>query len=191
MALTWALSSSSETSAPSASDHEGLQPLAELLVVDADHRDLDDRLVVGEQVLDLAREDVLAAGDDHLVVAAVDEEAAVGVEVADVAAATAGRRSPPCRRRRCSPRTDISLPTKIRPTSPARDLVARPRRRACTTVPRGGRPAVPGRGAQVLGRGDRRVGDLGRAVEVVEVVAEAVHPLESPARPAAPSPRAR
>ena len=31
----------------------------------------------GEQVLDLAREDVLAARDDHLVVAAVDEQAAV------------------------------------------------------------------------------------------------------------------
>src|SRR4029077_18569898 len=37
--------------------------------------------------LDLAREDVLAAGDDHLVVAAVDEEAPAGVEVAGVAAA--------------------------------------------------------------------------------------------------------
>jgi hypothetical protein len=33
----------------------------------------------------LAREDVLAAGDDHLVVAAGDEQAAVLVEVADVA----------------------------------------------------------------------------------------------------------
>ena len=41
--------------------------------------------MVGEQVLDLAREDVLAAGDDHLVVAAVDEQAAARVEVADVA----------------------------------------------------------------------------------------------------------
>ena len=85
--MTWAFSSSSETSASSASDDEGLQPLAELLVLDPDHRDLDHRLVVGEQVLDLAREDVLAAGDDHLVVAAVDEEAPAGVEVADVAAA--------------------------------------------------------------------------------------------------------
>ena len=59
--------------------------------------DLDDRLVVGEQVLDLAREDVLAAGDDHLVVAAVDEEAA--------------RRRRSGRRRRCESRPSItSLP---------------------------------------------------------------------------------
>ena len=69
------------------SDDERLQPLPELLVIDPDHGHLDDALVVGEQVLDLAREDVLATGDDHLIVAAVDEEAAVGVEVADVAAA--------------------------------------------------------------------------------------------------------
>ena len=47
-----------------------------------------DRRVVGEQVLDLAREDVLAAGDDHLVVAPVDEQPPVAVEVPDVAGAT-------------------------------------------------------------------------------------------------------
>ena len=84
--MTWALSSSSEASAPSLEHDEGLQPLAELLVLDADHGHLDHPVVVGEQVLDLAREDVLAAGDDHLVVAAVDEEPAGAVEVADVAA---------------------------------------------------------------------------------------------------------
>ena len=85
--MTWDFSSSSEISTPSAEHDEGLQPLAELLVLDPDHRHLDDRLVVGEQILDLAREDVLAAGDDHLVVAAVDEQPPLGVEVADVAAA--------------------------------------------------------------------------------------------------------
>ena len=37
-----------------------------------------------QQVLDLTREDVLATGDDHLVVAPVDEQAPRGVEVADV-----------------------------------------------------------------------------------------------------------
>ena len=42
-------------------DDEGAQPLAELLVVDADRGRLGDGLVIGEQVLDLAREDVLAA----------------------------------------------------------------------------------------------------------------------------------
>ena len=36
-------------------------------------------------LLDLLGEDVLAAGDDHVVVAAVDEEPPGGVEVADVA----------------------------------------------------------------------------------------------------------
>src|SRR3954463_5978932 len=53
---------------------ERLQALAELLVLDADDRHVGHAVVLGEQVLDLAREDVLAAGDDHLVVAAVDEE---------------------------------------------------------------------------------------------------------------------
>ena len=85
MAFTWALTSSVVEFGALAEDHERLQPLAELLVVDADHRDLLDRVVVGEQVLDLAREHVLAAGDDHLVVAPVDEQPALVVEVADVA----------------------------------------------------------------------------------------------------------
>ncbi|GBD46221.1 hypothetical protein HRbin41_01043 [bacterium HR41] len=39
----------------------------------------------GERVLDLLREDVLAAGDDHLVVAPFDEQAPGGVEATDVA----------------------------------------------------------------------------------------------------------
>ncbi len=38
-------------------------------------------------------------------------------------------------------------------------------------------PGGPGGGAQVLRGGDRRPGDLRRAVEVVEVVPEGVHPL--------------
>src|SRR4051794_34919967 len=66
-------------------DDERAQPLAELLVLDADDGHLADRRVAGEQVLDLAREHVLAARDDHLVVATGDEQAAVLVEVADVA----------------------------------------------------------------------------------------------------------
>jgi hypothetical protein len=41
--------------------------------------------VLVQEVLDLAREDVLAARDDHLVVAPVDEQAPAGVEVPDVA----------------------------------------------------------------------------------------------------------
>src|SRR3954447_13048852 len=40
------------------------QALAPAVVVDADDRDLADRLVAVEELLDLLREDVLAAGDD-------------------------------------------------------------------------------------------------------------------------------
>src|ERR1700728_1323761 len=47
-----------------AGDDERLQALAELVVGDADDGGLFDLGMVGEQVLDLAREDVLAAGDD-------------------------------------------------------------------------------------------------------------------------------
>ncbi len=42
--------------------------------------------MLDEQVLDLLREDVLTAGDDHVVVAPVDEQQPVLVEVAHVAA---------------------------------------------------------------------------------------------------------
>src|SRR4051794_31675874 len=55
-------------------DHERLEPLAELGIVDADRGHLHHGLMAGETVLDLLREDVLAAGDDHLVVAALDVE---------------------------------------------------------------------------------------------------------------------
>src|SRR4051794_37060953 len=68
-------------------DDDRLQPLAELLVVDAEDGRLPDALVAGEQVLDLLREHVLAARDDHVVVAAVHEQAPALVEVADVAGA--------------------------------------------------------------------------------------------------------
>src|SRR4051812_5368756 len=65
-------------------DHRA-QPLAEVLVLDAEHRRLGHRLVALEEVLDLAGKDVLPARDDHLVVAAVDEQPALFVEVADIA----------------------------------------------------------------------------------------------------------
>src|SRR5918999_3699046 len=87
--LTCRLSSSSVSEAPS-QHHDRLQPLPELLVVDAEHGRLGDRLVARQQILDLGREHVLAAGHDHVVVAAVDEQAAVLVEVPDVA----GREQP-------------------------------------------------------------------------------------------------
>src|SRR4029078_2958131 len=59
----------------------------ELLVVDADRGHLDDAVVPSEAVLDLLGEDVLPTGDDHLVVAALDEEPSVLVEAADVSRA--------------------------------------------------------------------------------------------------------
>ena len=66
-------------------DHESGQPLTEFSVVDAHHRGLDDAGMVSEQVLDFQRENVLAAGDDHVVVAAVDEPQAGLVEMPSVA----------------------------------------------------------------------------------------------------------
>src|SRR4249919_2337371 len=66
-------------------DDEGAQPPPELVVVDADRGHLEHAFVAGQAVLDLLREDVLASGHDHLVVAALDVEAALVVEPADVA----------------------------------------------------------------------------------------------------------
>src|SRR5699024_546305 len=52
----------------------GAQSLPELLVVDADDRDLDDVGESHQAVLDLLREDVLTTRDDHVVVAPLDEQ---------------------------------------------------------------------------------------------------------------------
>ena len=66
-------------------DDVGDQPLAHLLVLDPDDRGLAHPVVLAEQFLHLGGEDVLPARDDHLVVAALDEEPALGVEPAEVA----------------------------------------------------------------------------------------------------------
>src|ERR1700727_1862588 len=63
----------------------GAQALPELLVRHADDRHLADPGHRRQEVLDLAREHVLTAGDDHVVVAAVDEQPTTGVEMTDVA----------------------------------------------------------------------------------------------------------
>ena len=143
LARTWACTSDSLSSAPGPHHHERAQPLAELLVGHADHRDLLDALVVGQQVLDLAGEHVLAAADDHFVVAPLDEQAALGVEAAHVAgahqpvddllAAAAG----------------VALEDHLVADEDAAGLVpegplARCSSSSFTTVPSGGRPAVPG-----------------------------------------------
>src|SRR2546423_11717857 len=66
-------------------DHERAQPLPELVVLHADAGRLGDGGMGRERVLDLLGEDVLAAGDAHLDVSALDEQAAGGVEAPDVA----------------------------------------------------------------------------------------------------------
>ena len=80
-ARQWASSSSARRVA----DDDGDDAAAEAVVRRADHRHLANAGVAREDVLDLDRMDVLAAGDDHVVEPAVDPEVAVGVEVAGVA----------------------------------------------------------------------------------------------------------
>jgi hypothetical protein len=62
----------------------GVQTLAEPVVVDAHDGRLDDVVVADERLLDLQGIDVLAAGDDHLVVAADHVEPAGPVEPTEV-----------------------------------------------------------------------------------------------------------
>ena len=128
LALTWSLSSSTSTSRPRETTTKAFRRWPNCSSVDADDGHLVDGLVVGEQVLDLAREHVLAARDDHLVVAAVDEQAPAGVEVPDVARGQQAADVLPCCRRRCSPRR----PSRCRRRS------ARSRRRRPRCPPRRG-----------------------------------------------------
>src|SRR6202044_775962 len=67
-------------------NNEGAQPLSELVVVDTHHRRIEDIVTLDKQILDLLRKDVLATGNDHVVIAPVDEKQSVPVEVAHVAA---------------------------------------------------------------------------------------------------------
>src|SRR4051794_34714250 len=158
-------------------DHESLEPLAELVVVDADRSHLDDRLVPRQAVLDLLREDVLATGDDHLVVAALDVEAAVLVETADVA-----RRHQAVDDLLGLTTAGVALEQHAVADEDASGLPCRHVAAVGIEDLHDRRPGwLPGRGGclpQVAGRRDRRIGDLGRAVDVVEVVAEVVHPLQ-------------
>ena len=63
---------------------EGLQAGSEVRVRDAHDSRVGDVLVLEQEILDLARKDVLAAGDDHVVVTSVDEQKSVFVEMSDV-----------------------------------------------------------------------------------------------------------
>ncbi len=67
--------------------------MAELLVADSDDSDVDNVGMVRKCIFDLARKHVLSPGDDHLVVAPVDEQPAGPIEMADVA----GGHQPPDR----------------------------------------------------------------------------------------------
>ena len=126
--------------------------------------------MAGKQVLDLVREHVLSTGDDHRVVATVDVQPAVIVEVADVA----GGDQP----------VDLCLP---RPVGVAgeRDRVAHHdpagaarRHRTARVVDdpharaKDRRADGVGRHAQMVGRRDRGNGDLRRSVQVVHDIAE-------------------
>ncbi len=64
--------------------HERDETLPVLLVVDAEDGRFGHLRVRGQRLLDLDRVDVLAAGDDHLVVAADHEQATRIVEVSHV-----------------------------------------------------------------------------------------------------------
>ena len=126
------------------------------------------------QLLDLGREDVLAAGDDHVVVAAVDEQPAVLVDVPDVA----GRHHPVDDLLAAAAGVALELHRAADEDAPglAAAATSLPSSSSSLIVVPVRRPADGARrGPHVRRRGDRGVRDLGRAVEVVDDVAEQVH----------------
>src|SRR5262249_60423731 len=70
-----------------AQPQDGTRDLSRRRVGHPDDRHLNDPGMVGEQVLDLARTDVLALADDDVLLAAGDPEIAIAVERAQVAGA--------------------------------------------------------------------------------------------------------
>src|SRR5436305_334488 len=131
--------------------------------LDAETLGLAHRLVAVEQLLDLLGEDVLAARDDHVVIAAVDEQAPRLVEVADVARGhqAVGQQLLVLAARVAGERHDVA--DEDAPRRSGRHVVAVVVDDAHPRAPRRRSDAL-GRGEEVLGRGDRRVGDLGRAI---------------------------
>ena len=77
--------SASVTVAPVLQHDDRVHGFAPHVVRDADHRDLRDRRVRRDRVLDLDGVHVLAAGDDHVLHPIDEEEVALLVEVAGVA----------------------------------------------------------------------------------------------------------
>ena len=196
---TKSCSSSGSGALPAAGDRdEGDGDLAPVVVGRGDDRGLGDRGVGGQRLLDLDRGDVLAAGDDHVLLAVAQLDVAVGVHDAEVAGVepAAGERLarwPP--RRGSSPSSRCRRASRPRPAS-RRRRARRPsrssttRRRSETTVPtpwrarsaawRSSSSLVP---VRVPGaHRDRPVG-LGQPVQVGDV--------EVQARPRARAARAR
>ena len=81
----WPRSSSASRSAPSSSDDDRGDRLLPLGVGAADDGRVGDGRVAQQHLLDLGRDDVLAAGDDQVVVPALDLEEALLVDPAEVA----------------------------------------------------------------------------------------------------------
>ena len=92
-------------SRPSRQHDERRQALAVLLVVDADHGGLGDIGMGRQHLLHLDRVDVLAAGDDHLVVAADHEKPPGLIQAADIAGRHEAVVEVFAPRRRCNRRT--------------------------------------------------------------------------------------
>ena len=103
--------SSASSDSPAREHDDRRDDLAPLLVGETDDRDVGDGVVLAQHFLDLGRCDVLAAADDRVVGAALDEQVAVGVESThDRASRTSPAASTAASRFRyspdtCSPRT--------------------------------------------------------------------------------------
>ena len=80
----YALSSSASSLGAGLRRHDGKDFLAADLVWHADHRALEHAGVPVQHLLDLARIDIFAAADDHVLGSVDDVEVPVGVDIADV-----------------------------------------------------------------------------------------------------------
>src|SRR4051812_38947741 len=156
-------------------DDERLQPLTEVGVLDADDRGVRDLRVLRQQLLDLTRVHVLAARDDHVVLARVDEKTPALVDVAHVTG-----RHEAFGRGLLRATARVALEYQLRADEDAARLAAWQLVSFLVDDledrPLGRLTGRAGCGAKVGGRRDRGPSHLGRPIEVVKVVAERVHP---------------
>ena len=152
---------------------DGDDALAPLLVGHPDHRGLGDRRVLEQDVLDLGGGDVLAAADDRVVGAALDEQVALVVEPAAVAggepAVGVERRRRPRTRRRPGRRARRSARSR------RRQAARRPRRGSRTRLPAAGGPPTPSR-ARTAGSSRRRAARWSSGPSTATVEAVSVSP---------------